>query len=295
MTDRAVEIADRPASLSIDAGRLMISQDGAIAATVPLGDLGVLVVSNQEVRYTQAVLTSIAANGAALVTCDERHMPMAMLLPLQAHHLQTERVGRQATISRPTAKRLWQQIVKTKIVAQGRLLDRLHGADEGLRLMAARVRSGDPDNLEAQAARRYWVALFDDPNFRRDRTREDQNRHLNYGYAILRAVVARGICGTGLHPSLGLHHRNRYNAFCLADDLMEPWRPIVDEIVAALVRERGREVPMDREARLALLGILARRLDDEGEMRTLFDCAARTAGSLVGVLEGTARQLRIAA
>jgi CRISPR-associated protein Cas1 len=131
----------------------------------------------------------------------------------------------------PTRKRLWQQIVRAKIKAQGELLREIHGNDHGLIAMAARVRTGDQGNLEAQAARKYWGLVFGDSKFRRGSDKPDQNRHLDYGYTVLRAAVARALCAAGLHPSIGLRHKNRYDAFCLAADVMEPFRPLVDRRV----------------------------------------------------------------
>ncbi|MBZ0254251.1 MAG: type II CRISPR-associated endonuclease Cas1, partial [Candidatus Methylomirabilis sp.] len=232
-------------------------------------------------------------SGGAFVACDEKHLPVGMLLPIDAHFVQAERFARQAEAAFPVKKRLWKQVVQAKIRAQGRLLDALHGKDMGLLPMAGRVRSGDPDNLEAQASRRYWGALFDKPGFRRDRTAEDANRNLNYGYAVLRAIVARAVCAAGLHPSLGLHHHNRYDAFCLADDLMEPFRPVVDGAVVRWVRERGEGAPFDREAKARLLEALTGRFEAEGEARTLFDLAARAASSLAGVFLGERADLAL--
>lgn len=193
--------------------------------TMPLADVAALIVSHPQVTYTHAVLPGLAAAGAIFVACDEKHLPAAMLLPLVAHSTQTERIGKQAALSLPTRKRLWQQIVQEQIYARARLLEERTGKDWGLTPMAAQVRSGDPQNLEGQAARIYWQNLFSPEPFRRDPEAEGLNSCLNYGYAVLRAAVARALCGAGLHPSLGLHHHNRYDPFCLADDFMEPFRP----------------------------------------------------------------------
>jgi len=291
MIDRVIDISDEPARLSVRCEQLVVSRDGEDQATLPLADVAVLVVSHPRVSYTQAVLASLVANGGAFVVCDSRHLPVGMLLPLDAHYVQTERFALQAAASVPTRKRLWQQLVRAKIKAQASLLTKLHGDDCGIAALIPQVRSGDPTNVEARASRRYWPALFADKSFRRNRHRDDQNRFLNYGYAILRATVARALCAAGLHPSLGLHHHNRYNSFCLADDVMEPFRPIVDEAVVELVAERGAEAPMDRDARTALLEAIVRRRELQRESRTLFDVLSRVSGSLVEVLEGTRKHL----
>ena len=165
---------------------------------------------------------------------------------------------------------MWQQFVKAKLEAQAQLLEYRSGTDYGLRALAAEVRSGDPENVEARGARLYWRALFGD-DFRRDREAEDLNRHLNYGYAVLRAITARAVCAAGLHPSLGIHHHNRYDAFCLADDVMEPFRPLVDRVVVNLNDRLGPDLPMDRDAKRALLLNLLERYEFEDETRSLFD------------------------
>jgi CRISPR-associated protein Cas1 len=191
----------------------------------------------------------------------------------------------------PTRKRVWQQLVKAKVRAQGNLLRELHGDDRGLIALSKHVRSGDPDNIEGRASRRYWPALFADPSFRRNRDADDCNRHLNYGYAILRAIVARAICAAGLHPSLGLHHHNRYDTFSLASDLMEPFRPLVDRTVALHARQSDPCAPLDKEAKRALLAALTGRLVIGDEERPLFDTAARTASSLAQVYAGQRKRL----
>jgi CRISPR-associated protein Cas1 len=315
MTERILDISDRPAHLSVRNSLLVVrfassspvsppaakTGDEDIAApesewrhrgaakdetTVPLSDIAALIVSHPQVSYTQAVLAGLAAAGATFIACDEKHLPAAMLLPLVTHSTQTERFAAQAQLSLPMRKRLWQEIVRTKILAQARLLEERTGRDWGLGPLASRVRSGDAGNSESQAARVYWRALFGD--FRRDPEGEGVNSCLNYGYAVVRAVVARALCGAGLHPSFGVHHHNRYDAFCLADDLMEPFRPLVDRVVARLsddAARSGAEVMLDKESKRALLeGVLARYVA-EGESRTLFDWASRAVASLVAVIE----------
>jgi CRISPR-associated protein Cas1 len=291
MTDRILEISDTPARLSARNSLLVINAPDRDEVTLPFADLAVLIVSHPQVSYTQAVLAELVAAGGAFVACDKRHLPVGMLLPLDAHYVQTERFALQAQAPLPMRKRLWQEIVRAKVRAQGYLLESIHGSDLGLFALAAAVRSGDPSNVEAQASRRYWPALFDDPAFRRDRDRLDQNRLLNYGYAILRAVVSRSIAAAGLHPSLGLHHHNRYNSFCLADDLMEPFRPVVDKAVYELIRDGDPAAPMDRPAKTALLEAVTGRVRLNKESRSLFDAASIAASSLVAVLNKQAKRL----
>jgi CRISPR-associated protein Cas1 len=291
MTDRVLDISEEPARLSVRYGQLVIDLDARPETTVPLIDLAVLVVSHPRASYTNAVLAELTAAGGAFVACDSRHQPAAMLLPLAGHFLQTQRFATQAAAPLPVRKRLWQQIVRAKIRAQGRLLKELRGVDRGIPMLEKRVKSGDPENVEAQASRRYWTTLFNNPDFRRDRDAEDQNRFLNYGYAILRAIVARAICAAGLHPSLGLHHHNQYDTFCLADDLMEPFRPIVDGAIARLVEERGADAAMNHDTKKVILQSLTGRFNFEGESRTLFDIITRVASSLAAVFMGERNDL----
>ncbi len=293
--------------------------------TIPLEDIAVVIASHPQISYTQTVLAGLAAAGGIFVACNEKHLPIAMLLPLESHSTQTERFGRQAEMPLPLKKRLWQQIVRAKLRAQARLLEERTGRDWGLSMLASQVRSGDPKNLEARAARIYWKNLFGavaaaspPPNgerssplqkaaggdtgateggrlvaFHRDFEAEGVNACLNYGYAVLRAIVARALCGAGLHPGLGLHHHNRYNPFCLADDLMEPFRPVVDRAVAMLRDARGSGVPLDKESKKAILEGLLARFTSENESRTLFDWVGRSAASLVTSIESGEHELFI--
>jgi CRISPR-associated protein Cas1 len=326
MTERILDISDRPAYLSVR-NELLVIRFPSVAAvldrqpnggedaaatesagehdapyvqrgkrqdevTMPLTDIAALIVSHPQATYTHAVLPGLAAAGAIFVACNEKHLPAAMLLPLVSHSTQTERFAKQAALSLPTRKRLWQEIVRAKLLAQGRLLEERTGRDWGLRLMAGRVRSGDAGNSESRAARVYWQALLSG-NFRRDPEGEGLNAPLNYGYAVVRAIVTRALCGAGLHPSFGVHHHNRYDAFCLADDLMEPYRPLVDRVVARLGEERGSQLPLDKDAKHAILEALLGRFTAENEARTLFDWASRAASSLAAVIEGRNTRLEI--
>jgi CRISPR-associated protein Cas1 len=288
-----VDITEGVSRLHVRYSQLVIEQEQGGEVTTPLSDLGVLVVSYPRVLMSQAVISGMAEHGGAVLICDPNHSPAAMMLPLQVHTIQTERFAKQAQASLPLRKRLWQQIVQAKIRAQGRLLRDLHGSDAGLLAMAERVRSGDTGQLESQASRRYWPLLFQDPKFRRGSEGPDQNSHLNYGYAVLRATVARALCAAGLHPSLGLQHHNRYDAFCLASDLMEPFRPVVDRAVYQWVQEHDPAQPLEKEAKVWLLQPFLRRYTADGEERTLFDLAARAASSLARAFLGEGKELHL--
>lgn len=293
MTEKIIDISTDPARLSVRHSQLVIERNDAQPVTVPLEELAVLVISHPAVLLSQPVMSGLCANGGVLIVCDAHRLPIGMMLPLQGHHLQSERFAQQADASLPVRKRAWQDLVQAKIRAQGRLLADLYGDDSGLRAMAERVRSGDADNLEGLASRRYWPALFANPAFRRNREGDDQNRLLNYGYAVLRAIVARAICAAGLHPSLGLHHHNRYDAFPLADDLMEPFRPVVDRAVVRFVAEHDGDTDLTPQAKAALISALMGRFDVQGEARTLFDAATRLVVSLAAMFAGDAKQLTI--
>lgn len=291
MSGRILDLAEQPARLRVRYDQLIIERDQCVDVSVPLLDIAAVIVAHPQVSLTHAVLSGLMRCGATVICCDDQHLPAGMMLPINTHVTQTKRMAAQAAAGRPTNKRLWQQIVRAKIRAQARTLQIIHGTDGGLLELVGEVRSGDSQNVEAQAAARYWRLLFNDPMFRRRREAEDQNRLLNYGYAVLRAVVGRAVCAAGLHPSLGLHHHNQYNAFCLADDLMEPFRPLVDRIVVDVVAQRGADAPLDRESKRALLELLTQRFEWQGESRTFFDFAARAASSLAQVYTGEAKRL----
>jgi len=285
MTDRIVEIAS-PAELSVRLDQLVIATETASPVSTPLSELGVLLIAHPRVTLTQAVLSRIAANGGTVVSCDETFLPASMLLPIQAHYIQSERFAKQMQMTTPLRKRLWKTVIQAKIRAQGLLLKELQGNDGGLGPMSSRVQSGDKGNQESIAARRYWPLIFGNPKFRRGGIGPDQNRHLDYGYTVLRALTARALCAAGLHPSIGIRHQNRYDAFCLAADLMEPFRPVVDRRVFEWIRENDPEGPLDRTARSWLLGILTERYVSEGEQRSLPDLLARSADGLARAVCG---------
>ena len=292
MFERIIDISEEGASLSVNLDRLVIKR-GAEQTAIPLSEVAVLIVSNPAVWYTQAVLSGICKNGGIFILCNEKRMPIGMLLPLEQNYIQSERFARQASASLPTNKKLWKQIIKAKVNHQGKLLKKIHNDDYGLCELAKKVRSGDASNIEAQASKKYWRALYGE-SFRRDFASQGVNSLLNYGYAVLRALVTRAICSVGLHPSIGLHHHNRYNPFCLADDLMEPFRPVVDEIVFAIAQERDNDIQLDRDLKGQLIaGISGRRFQIDGENREMFDTLTRVASSLLSVYQGREKKLSL--
>lgn len=255
MLRKTIEIATPGTRLSVAHRQLVIERPDLPKATVPIEDLGVLVVDDGRASYTQAVFIECLAAGATVIVSGRDHLPAGMMLPMDGHHALTERHWAQVEAGAPLRKRLWQAIVAAKLRQQGRVLKAAGNDDAGLTALAGRVRSGDPDNLEAQGAQRYWPKLFG-KGFRRDRGANDANALLNYGYAIVRAACARAAVASGLIPSLGVWHRNRSNPFCLADDLLEPWRPIVDWTVHGIMADANSPQSLDdRPTRATLLAV----------------------------------------
>ncbi|ODT66195.1 MAG: subtype II CRISPR-associated endonuclease Cas1 [Pelagibacterium sp. SCN 63-23] len=250
--DRVVDIATDNLFLAIHRGFLTVSAGREEQGRIALDDIGALIVHAHGTTWSNSVFTRLSDRGIPVVICGPNHAPVAVLWPLEGHHLQGARMRAQLAASRPLAKQLWAQIVRAKIGMQGYILARNGRAAGAFDLLARKVRSGDPDNVEAQAARRYWKTLFG-ADFSRDQDAGGINGLLNYGYTVLRATVSRAICAAGLHPTLGIFHRNRANAFALADDLMEPYRPLVDQVVLNLARDGT--IDVSPEAKQALAGI----------------------------------------
>ena len=250
MIGRVIEIASDDRHLAVSRGFMTISSGGSEIGRVPLDDISVLLCHAHGLTYSNNLIVALTERGASLVICGPNHMPVAWVWPLDGHHMQSLRMRHQVETGEPVRKRLWQALVRAKILQQGAVLQRMGRSYEPFERFARQVRSGDPDNIEAQAARRYWPLLMDD-TFRRDHTAGGANALLNYGYTVLRAGVARTVASAGLHPSIGLHHSNRGNPMCLVDDLMEPFRPLTDFLVARLLAKGESEVTPSAKATLA--------------------------------------------
>ena len=283
---RVVDVSSA-AHLSLARGQMSVRRPDGDDALVPVEDIGVLILDNPAITCSQRLLSACAEKGAAVLLCDARHLPAAMLSPTAGHSLHTRILAAQTAASVPAKKRIWREIVREKIRRQAEVYGRATGRDpKELARMADKVRSGDPDNVESQAARFYWPALFG-AQFRRGAEADGINSLLNYGYAILRAATARAVSGAGLHPALGVHHRNQYDPFCLADDLMEPLRPLADWRVWQMVREAGGKAPeITPDAKRALLEILYAPCDFSGMkmplMSAMHHCAAGLRRALTG-------------
>tara|TARA_R110000868_G_scaffold125939_3_gene332339 strand:- start:7659 stop:8594 length:936 start_codon:yes stop_codon:yes gene_type:complete len=287
MIRKTVEFATAGTRLSVSHRQLVIERPELPKATIPIEDLGVVIVDDIRATFTQAVFIELLEAGATVMVTGRDHLPVGMMLPLDAHHVQTERHRAQVEASEPTKKRAWQALIRSKIAQQGLVLEHFTSEHGGLTPMSRRVKSGDPENLEAQAAQRYWPRLFG-KDFRRDRDLEGVNALLNYGYAVVRAATARAVVAAGLIPSLGVFHSNRSNPFCLADDLLEPYRPYVDWRVKLLTVDAG-ENPLrleDRTTRAALLSIFNETVLVGGRRMPLLLALHASANSLCRALTG---------
>jgi CRISPR-associated protein Cas1 len=259
---------------------------------VAIQDIGVMVLDHQQITITQALIDALLQNNVALITCDSTHHPTGLLLPLAGNTLQSERFRDQIDASVPLKKNLWQQTVQMKIKNQASVLRRVGVPVDNMMHWGNSVRSGDPDNFEARAAAYYWKNIFpEELEFTRERNGFAPNNLLNYGYAILRAVVARGLVSSGLLPTLGIHHRSKYNAYCLADDIMEPYRPFVDVIVREIVHSGVNINELDKGIKHQLLSIPVMDIWIEGDRSPLMVGLQRTTASLVKCFSGESRKI----
>lgn len=260
--------------------------------TIPIEDLGVIILDNKQITITQGLMGALLENNCAVITCDSKRMPVGLILPLSGNTIQNERFRSQLDSSLPLRKQLWQQTIEAKIRNQAAVLRYVTGQEHRNMLKwSDNVRSGDADNMEARAAVYYWKTIFpDDPYFIRDREDEGSNALLNYGYAILRAVVARALVGAGLLPTLGIHHHNRYNAYCLADDIMEPYRPYVDKLVVEMLND-GAEDRLNATNKVRLLNIPVIEVMINDRRSPLMIAVSHTVSSLVKCFRGDCRKL----
>jgi CRISP-associated protein Cas1 len=266
-------------------------EDGELKV-LPIEDIGVLIMDHQQITITQALIAKLLENNVALITCDSKHHPTGLMLNLDGHTLQSKKFAAQVEATVPLKKQLWQQTVSAKIDNQACMLEDIQVGAKNLRNWAQEVKSGDADNHEAVAAAYYWKNIFAIfPDFKRDREGEPPNNLLNYGYAILRAVVARNLVASGLLPTLGIFHKNQYNAYCLADDIMEPYRPFVDKVVWTIVRMNGNYLEITPDMKKQLLGIPAMDVIINGEKSPLMVAVQKTTASLAKCYEGKARKI----
>lgn len=260
---------------------------------IPIEDIGVVVLDNKQITITQGALGALLDNNVAIISCDEQRMPSGLMLPLAGNTTQSERFRHQIEASLPLKKQLWQQTIQAKIINQSAVLYSQRGMECGnMETWAKQVKSGDTDNLEGRAAAFYWQNLFGNiKGFHRDREGVAPNNLLNYGYAILRAVVARSLVGSGLLPTLGIHHHNRYNAYCLADDIMEPYRPYVDRLVAEIVGSGANITELTPELKSKLLSIPILDVVINGRRSPLMIGVGMTTASLYRCYSGEIRKI----
>lgn len=261
--------------------------------TKPIEDIGVVLLDNRQITITSGALEMLLENNCAVITCDSKSMPVGLMLPLYGNTTQNERFRQQLDASIPLKKQLWQQTIKSKINNQASVLRDCIGEEmKCMRIWADDVKSGDSDNLEARAAAYYWKCLFAKiDGFTREREGIPPNNLLNYGYAILRAIVARGLVASGLLPTFGIHHHNRYNAYCLADDIMEPYRPYVDELVFNIINDGADYTNITKEIKVKLLEIPTLEVKIGGKRSPLMIAVSQTTASLYKCFSGELRRI----
>ncbi|MCC5829202.1 MAG: CRISPR-associated endonuclease Cas1 [Phycisphaeraceae bacterium] len=316
MIKRTIEISRQPAHLSARLDQLIvqpIDRDKAAAHSIPAEDIGLVMVDQPRSSFSYHALAMLMKHGTALVICGRDHLPLGLMLPLPSHSEVVWRIEEQIAVSQPAKKRLWQQLIRAKILAQAANIPPDLPVQRQLLRLAAEVKSGDSTNVEGQAARLYWSAWLtssptsrtstsrtadhvlsslESDGFRRDPAAADPlNAMLNYGYGVLRAAVGRALVSSGLFPALGLHHHNRANPFCLADDLMEPLRPLVDARVRQLYLAGHRQ--LDQPTKAELLNILTDLVHTDGQTGPLMVSLARMTASLASCYRGDTRKLVI--
>lgn len=261
--------------------------------TIPIEDIGVVVIDNKQITFTSGLMESLLANNCSIITCDSNRMPTGLMLPLVGNSTQTERFRNQIEASAPLKKQLWQQTVQAKIENQAFVLENYCGATvKNMLTWAKDVKSGDPDNYEARAAVYYWANIFPSiEGFVRNREGEPPNHLLNYGYAILRAIIARSLVASGLLPTLGIFHKNKYNAYCLADDIMEPYRPFVDKLILDIMSKHRDISEITKEIKMDMLGIPVLDVVINNQRSPLMIAASQTTASLARCFMGESRKI----
>ncbi|WP_420723552.1 type II CRISPR-associated endonuclease Cas1 [Hwanghaeella sp. LZ110] len=292
MIGRVIEVATDGAHLSVDRGFMTVSHQKETLGRVAIADISALIVRGYGATISLNLASRLSQSGIPTVLCDSNQSPSTLLWPIKGHFEQGRRMQAQAEASRPLRKRLWRDIVVAKISAQAYVLKAVQESPERLKQYARSVKSGDPDNIEGQAARYYWPRLFGE-TFRRNRSEGGQNAALNYGYTVLRAATARSILAAGLHPSLSVHHKSRGDALRLADDLMEPFRPYIDLTVHRMLEPDTEELTRDMKAKLA--AVLTLDLEGPRGARPLQSCLDALVVSLAQIYTGEQKSLEIPA
>ncbi len=293
---------ENPSYLSLRNGQMVIKRPMAKdvdeqqeeVATIPVEDISIVVLDNKQITVTQGLLEALTEENCTVVTCSNSHLPCGLLLPLSGNTLQSERFRVQIEASLPLKKQLWQQTIMSKIANQAALLQTVTGAKQGNMIAWTKeVKSGDSTNLEGRAAAYYWKTIFENKieHFVRGREGDAPNDLLNYGYAIVRAQVARALVSCGLMPTLGLHHRSRYNAYCLADDIMEPYRPYVDRVAAKWINQSVHLATLNKETKAEMLMLDKTDVQIDGHRSPMYVAIQTTASSLQKCFAGEARKI----
>lgn len=291
MLKRTIIISNQ-AFIKKENNQLSIKQ-GEEEYTVPIEDIGVLMLDSPQIGITQPVISALLANDAVIISCNASHHPDGIMTPISGNALHSSILKVQLNASIPLCKQLWQQTVKEKILNQSALLEATGADPKPLQYWARKIRSGDPDNYEGRAAKHYWQRLFPlEFSFSREREGRPPNNLLNYGYAILRASVARAVVSSGLHPAVGIHHKNQYNSFCLADDIMEPYRPYVDALVLKIVKSGESSDELSPAFKKELLSILTSDVIMDNERKPLMTALSTTTRSLVSCYAKEARTIK---
>ena len=261
--------------------------------TVPIEEIGFIILDHPEIYISMPAMNLLIENNSAVIICNRNHLPNGQFLNLNSHHIQQEIFKNQIEASLPLKKQLWQQTIIEKITNQGILLQKITGQKNTLDFLASKVLSGDSSNMEGVAASQYWKSFFEttDIAFKRERFGDYPNNFLNYGYAILRAATARALSGSGLLNTLGIHHKSKYNAFALADDIMEPFRPLVDEKVFEIIKQYE-EQDLNTKIKTDLLQILTRTVYFEDEKSPLMVALQKTASSLQQCYTGERKKIK---
>lgn len=281
---------ENPARLSLKLAQMVVElQD--VTRTLPIEDIGVVILDHKQITITHALIDALLANNVTIVTSNDKHLPVGLMLPLDGNTLQSERFRAQIDASEPLKKQMWQQTIVAKILGQAHVLGIQHIEHSNMLKWAKDVRSGDTENMEARAAAFYWRNMFEKDVFIRDPQGLPPNNLLNYGYSIVRAMMARALVGAGLLPTLGIHHHSRYDAYCLADDIMEPYRPFVDMKVLETWSKGGVTSDISSEQKRELLGITTMDVNISGHRSPMMLAIQTTAQSVQKCFSGTARKI----
>ena len=281
---------ENPARLSLKLAQMVVElQD--VTRTVPIEDIGVVILDNRQITITHALIDALLANNVAIITSNDKHLPVGLMLPLDGHNLQSERFRAQIDASEPLKKQMWQQTICSKIAGQAAVMACRGIENKNMLAWAKEVRSGDADNMEARAAAYYWRNVFGKTDFTRDPDGVPPNNLLNYGYSIVRAMMARALVGAGLLPTLGIHHHSRYDAYCLADDIMEPYRPFVDMKVLEIWEKEIVTYDITCNQKIQLLGITTMDVTIAGHRSPMMLAIQGTAQSVQKCFSGEARKI----